>query len=159
MKNTGKSLDIMAFEYEKAKIVTDDFSVNMSSYNLVALLKKENTQKQKALITGKLITLFDEPNIKNNYIGNLYTYYIITKLSGGSRVISPLIVSFWENGISILTKRHFHGLGTMFGLVNKICLTIPSNYEMTFKNEKISADIFMGVKNGLAYYETVYNKK
>lgn len=147
------------FEYKKVTDITDAFSVNMKGYNLPSLLKREDTKKQNALITGKLITLFGGPNRMGTDIDCLYTYYIGMYYEGTDEMVAPIIISFDRNGITISALEGGFGTGSMLDLVSEIRSTIPSSYEIKCTNKKISADIIMGVKNGVAYYETVYNRK
>lgn len=146
------------FVYKKAEDITEEFSVKMNRYSVAALLGLEDTKKQRALLTGKLMTLFDRPNVICSDIDALFTYYISTELDGKGIMIVPIIISFDAEGLSIAAPDGFVEKGALFDLAMKIRSTVPSSYEIKCRNEKISADIVMGVKNGIAYYETVYNK-
>lgn len=146
------------FVYKKAEDITEEFSVKMNRYRVAALLGLEDTKKQRALLTGKLITLFDRPNVMCSDIDGLYTYYISTELDGKGIMIVPVIISFGSEGLLISAPDGFVEKGALFDLAMKIRSTVPGSYEIKCRNERISADIVMGVKNGIAYYETVYNK-
>lgn len=146
------------FVYKKAEDITEEFSVKMNRYSVAALLRLEDTKKQRALLTGKLITLFDRPNVMGSDIDGLFTYYISTELDGKGIMIVPIIISFDAEGLSISAPDGFVEKSALFELAMRIRSTVPGSYEIKCRNEKISADIVMGVKNGIAYYETVYNK-
>lgn len=146
------------FVYKKAEDISEEFSVKMNRYSIAALLRLEDTKKQRALLTGKLMTLFDRPNVMCSDIDGLFIYYISTELDGKDIMIVPIIISFDAEGLSISAPDGFVEKGALFDLAMKIRSTVPGSYEIKCRNEKISADIVMGVKNGIAYYETVYNK-
>lgn len=144
--------------YKKAEDIAEVFSVKMKIYSLAALLNREDTKKNRALWTGKLMALFDMPNRITSSIDDLFTYYISTEYGGSCETIVPVIIFFDKEGLFISAPEGFVETGAVLGLVNKIRLTVPAAYEIKCRNERISADIVMGVKNGTAYYDTVYNK-
>ncbi|MCM1054311.1 MAG: hypothetical protein NC394_02205 [Bacteroides sp.] len=144
--------------YKKAEALTEAFSVETDRYSICALLKLKDTKKQRALLTGKLITLFDAPNRLSSDIDSLFDYYISAELEGRNKTAVPIVVSFDRDGIWIAAPRGFTEKGALLGLVMRLRSTIPAAYEIKCRNERIKADITMGVKNGLPYFETLCNR-
>lgn len=143
--------------YKKLKEKTEEFSVEMKTYGAAALLKKEDTKKYRALLTGKIITLFGRPSYITSDINKLYTYYIGAEYNGN--IIVPIVLFFDGGGISFAAPSGFTETGALLGLVMKLRSAVPSSYEMKFAHEKISAEIVMGIKEGIPYYITEYNKR